>query len=41
MHGVIVQAFAERIKAGLMELEQVPQVFRGDVAKLLEGEDDQ
>jgi|GEM_PF-2474379 len=39
MHGVIVQAFAERIKAGLMELEQVPQVFRGDVEQVLKGED--
>jgi len=38
MHGVIVQAFAERIKAGLMELEQVPQVFRGDVEQVLKGE---
>jgi len=38
MHGVIVQAFAERIKAGLMELEQVPEVYRNDVEEILKGE---
>ena len=38
MHGVIVQAFAERIKAGLMELEQVPEVYRKDVEEIVKGE---
>ena len=38
MHDVIVQAFAERIKAGLMELEQVPEVYRNDVEEILKGE---
>ena len=38
MHGVIVQAFAERSKAGLMELEQVPEVYRHDVEQVLKGE---
>ena len=38
MHDVIVQAFAERIKAGLMELEQVPDVYRNDVEEILKGE---
>jgi len=38
MHGVIVQAFAERIKAGLMELEQVPEAYRNDVEEILKGE---
>ena len=38
MHDVIAQAFAERIKAGLMELEQVPEVYRNDVEEILKGE---
>lgn len=38
MHDVIVRAFAERIKAGLMELEQVPEVYRNDVEEIVKGE---
>lgn len=36
MHGVIVQAFAERIRAGLMELEQVPQAYQAEVQTLID-----
>lgn len=36
MQEVVVQAFVERIKAGLMTIEQVPAVYRDNVEKALE-----
>ena len=36
MNEVIVQAFVQRIQAGMMELEQVPEVFKDDVSNKIE-----
>ena len=33
---IIVQGFVERVKAGKMTLEQVPEVYREEVEALLE-----
>ena len=35
---VIIMAFKIAINAGLMELEQVPEVYRNDVEEILKGE---
>lgn len=36
MNEIIIQALADRIKAGMMEVEQVPEVYRQDVNNKIE-----
>ncbi len=38
MNEVIVQAFVARIQAGMMELEQVPEVFKENVSNKIKEE---
>jgi len=35
MNDVIIHALAERILAGMMQVEEVPEVFKEEVDKLL------
>jgi len=36
MNEIIIQAFVDRIKAGMMELEQIPDVFKDAVSNKIE-----
>ncbi len=36
MNDILIHALAERIKAGMMTIEQVPTVYREEVQKLID-----
>lgn len=38
MNEVIIQAFVQRVQAGMMKPEQVPEAFRNDVITKIEEE---
>jgi hypothetical protein len=35
MHDILIHALAERVKAGMMTVEEVPEIFKAEVENLI------